>query len=423
MKTVIMAGGRGTRIASVAADVPKPMIPIAGVPVLERQIINLVKSNLGDILIVTGHLGGAIREYFGTGEKFGAHIDYYHEDKPLGTAGALFNCIDDLSDSFLLINGDLVFDLNFGWFLGFHNDKKALATLATHPNDHPYDSGVLDVDRDDRIIAWFAREDNRPYYHNLVNSGVHILTKELISQVKLTAFNEQVDLDRDILKPLLGTGRVYSYKTPEYIKDIGTPERFYQAESDLLSGRAAARNLDKKQRAVFLDRDGVINHARGHIKSPNDFVLIDGAAQAIRTINQSGYLAIVVTNQPVIARGECTEAELAVIHKKMETELGKEGAYIDALFYCPHHPDKGFPGERPELKIACDCRKPKPGMLLKAAQKYNIDLSHSWMVGDDDRDIQAGINAGCKTALISAEHGYSDLMSFLTNNNFFLEQN
>jgi D-glycero-D-manno-heptose 1,7-bisphosphate phosphatase len=423
MKTVIMAGGKGTRIASVAANAPKPMISIAGKPVLERQIINLAKSNIRDILIIIGHLGGAIREHFGNGEKFGVHIAYYHEDKPLGTAGGLFKCIDDLGDSFLLINGDLVFDIDFDRMVEFHNDKKALATLATHPNDHPYDSGVLDVDRDDRIIAWFAREDNRPYCHNLVNSGIHILTKELLNQARPITLNEKVDLDRDVLKPLLSVGRVYSYKTPEYIKDIGTPERFYQAESDLLLGRAVVRNLENKQRAVFLDRDGVINRANGHIKSPNEFMLMDGAAQAIRAINQLGYLVIVVTNQPVIARGECTEEELDAIHKKMETELGKEGAYIDDLFYCPHHPDKGFPGERLELKIDCDCRKPKPGMLLKAAQKYNIDLSRSWMVGDDDRDIQAGINAGCKTALISAERGYSNLTMFLKTNKYFLEQN
>jgi D-glycero-D-manno-heptose 1,7-bisphosphate phosphatase len=416
MKTVIMAGGKGTRIASVAADMPKPMIPIAGISILERQIINLAKSNLRDILIITGHFGSAVREHFGNGEKFGVHIAYYHEDNPLGTAGGLFKCVDDLSDSFFLINGDLVFDIDFDRIVKFHNEKEALATLTTHPNDHPYDSGVLDVDGDDRIIAWFTREDNRSYYHNLVNSGIHILTKELLSRVKLNTLKEKIDLDRDVLKPLLDSRRVYSYKTPEYIKDIGTPERFYQVEDDLLTGRVAIRNLENKQRAIFLDRDGVINQLNRHIKNPDDFMLIDGAAQAVRIINQLGYLAIVVTNQPVIARGECTEEELDVIHKKMETELGKEGAYIDALFYCPHHPDKGFPGERPELKIDCDCRKPKPGMLLKAAKKYNIDLSRSWMVGDDDRDIQAGINAGCKTALISAEHGYSDLMSFLKDN-------
>jgi D-glycero-D-manno-heptose 1,7-bisphosphate phosphatase len=168
MKTVIMAGGKGTRIASMAADVPKPMIPIAEKPVLERQIASLAKSNLGDILIMTGHLGGVIREYFGDGKQFGARISYCHEDRPLGTAGGLFRCVDDLSDSFFLINGDIVFDINFDRIVEFHNYKEALATLATHPNDHPYDSGLLDIDKDDKIIAWRAREDCRTYYHNLV---------------------------------------------------------------------------------------------------------------------------------------------------------------------------------------------------------------------------------------------------------------
>lgn len=129
--------------------------------------------------------------------------------------------------------------------------------------------------------------------------------------------------------------------------------------------------------------------------------MIDGVAEAIRKINESGYLAIVVTNQPVIARGEVSFEELEEIHNKMETLLGKEGAYLDAIYYCPHHPHKGYEGERPELKIDCDCRKPKPGMLLKAATDFNIDLSRSWMVGDGENDIQAGINAGCKTVLLS----------------------
>ena len=129
--------------------------------------------------------------------------------------------------------------------------------------------------------------------------------------------------------------------------------------------------------------------------------LIDGVAEAIRKINESGYLAVVVTNQPVVARGEVSFEELEEIHSKMETLLGKEGAYLDAIYYCPHHPHKGYEGERPELKIDCDCRKPKPGMLLKAAEDFNIDLSKSWMVGDGENDIQAGINAGCKTVLLS----------------------
>ena len=126
-------------------------------------------------------------------------------------------------------------------------------------------------------------------------------------------------------------------------------------------------------------------------------------AEAIRHINSSGYLAIVITNQPVIARGEVTVPELDLIHNKMETLLGQEGAYLDAIYFCPHHPDKGFEGEVPELKIDCNCRKPKPGMLLKAAEDFNIDLNQSWMVGDGKNDIEAGKNAGCHTALIGTE--------------------
>ena len=135
-------------------------------------------------------------------------------------------------------------------------------------------------------------------------------------------------------------------------------------------------------------------------------------AAAIRKINEGGYLAIVVTNQPVIARGEVSLEELEEIHNKMETLLGKEGAYLDAIYYCPHHPHKGYEGERPELKIDCDCRKPKPGMLLKAAEDFNIDLSQSWMIGDGENDVKAGINAGCKTVLLSDnDENYGQTMS------------
>ena len=143
----------------------------------------------------------------------------------------------------------------------------------------------------------------------------------------------------------------------------------------------------------------------GFLRNIADFELIDGVTEAIRRINKSGYLAIVVTNQPVIARGEISFDELEEIHNKMETLLGKEGAYLDAIYYCPHHPHRGYEGELIELKIDCACRKPKPGMLLKAAEEFNIDLSQSWMVGDSENDIKSGINAGCKTALIGNDDG------------------
>lgn len=213
----------------------------------------------------------------------------------------------------------------------------------------------------------------------------------------------KVDLDRQLLKPLAGTGKMFCYDSPEYVKDMGTPERYYSVCKDCKEGKISAKNLKNKQKAIFLDRDGTINKYVGFLRNIDDFELIDGVAEAIRKINESGYLAIVTTNQPVIARGEVSFEELEEIHNKMETLLGKEGAYLDAIYYCPHHPHKGYEGERPELKIECDCRKPKPGMLLNAAADFNIDLSQSWMVGDGENDVKAGLNAGCKTALIGQD--------------------
>ena len=210
----------------------------------------------------------------------------------------------------------------------------------------------------------------------------------------------KVDLDRQILKPLCGRGVMYCYDSPEYVKDMGTPERYSMVEKDFKKGIVNFKNLSNKQRAVFLDRDGTVNVYKGFLTNIDEFELIDGVAEAIKKINSSGYLCILVTNQPVIARGEVTYEELEQIHNKLETLLGLQGSYIDGIYYCPHHPHKGYEGEVPELKIDCDCRKPKPGMLYKAAKDFNIDLSKSYMVGDSENDIKAGTLAGCKTVLV-----------------------
>ena len=213
----------------------------------------------------------------------------------------------------------------------------------------------------------------------------------------------KVDLDRQLLKPLSGTGKMFCYDSPEYVKDMGTPERFYAVERDFKNGIVEGKNLSNKQKAIFLDRDGTINKYVGFLRDETEFELLDGVAAAIKDINSSGYLCIVVTNQPVIARGEVSFEELEVIHHKMETLLGLEGAYIDGLYFCPHHPHKGYEGEIAELKFDCECRKPKPGMLLQAAEDFNIDLSQSFMIGDSESDIKAGKAAGCKTVFIGEE--------------------
>ena len=345
-------------------------------------------------------------DYFGdgnkispvTGKPFGVHIDYYFEKEPLGNAGALFKIKDKLKEDFLLLNADAIFDIDFNRFIDFHKKCGGLATLFTHPNSHPYDSGLVLSDSNNAVTKWLVKEDERPeWYHNQVNAGLHVISPKLLDVV---IDKPKIDLDRDLLKPLAGTGKMFAYQSPEYVKDMGTPERYYAVLEDFRKGIVTSKNLKHPQKAIFLDRDGTINKCVGFLTNINQFELIDRVSEAIKMINASEYLAIVVTNQPVIARGEVTFAELNEIHNKMETLLGKDGAYLDAIYYCPHHPDKGFPNEVPELKIKCHCRKPDIGMLEEAQKRFNIDLENSWMIGDSNLDVLCGTNAKCHTIFL-----------------------
>lgn len=402
MKTVIMAGGKGTRIKELFGDVPKPLIQLNGKPVLWHTIQRLKENGLTDVIITVGYLADQIMDYFGDGRNMGVKIRYFVEDQPLGNAGALLKIRKELSDDFLLINGDIIFDVDFNRIIDYHRSCESLITLYTHPNTHPYDSTVIIADSNNRVMQWIAKEDQRPtYYRNRVNAGIHILNPTVLE--KNSKETDSLDLDRDIIRPAISSGYVYCYDGAEYIKDMGTPERYREVNRDFETGRIKCKNRHNSQKAIFLDRDGTINEYRGFITKTDDFVLLPDVCKAIQLINRSGLLAIVVTNQPVVARGEATEKDLNDIHNKMETLLGQEGAYVDAIYYCPHHPDKGFEGEVPALKVDCDCRKPKPGMLLKAAVDWNIDLDSSWMIGDGERDIMAGNAAGCLTVLLTDE--------------------
>lgn len=437
MKTVIMAGGKGTRISELFPDIPKPLIPITAAdgttkPVLQWEIESLISQGFTDIILTVSHMADQIMAYFGDGSAFGCKIQYYVEETPLGNAGALFKMREALGDDpFLLLNADAVFEIDFNRMVKYHQKKAALVTLFTHPNSHPYDSGIVVAEENGAVKQWLTKEDPRPeFYKNRVNAGLHVIDPavldvaaaslpfgvDMIGEPDEQGKIRKVDLDRQILKPLCGTGKMYCYDSPEYVKDMGTPERYKAVSRDFQNGVVAAKNLSKSQKAIFLDRDGTINVYKGFLRNIDDFELVEGAADAIKLINESGYLAIIATNQPVIARGEVTTSQLADIHNKMETLLGAEGAYIDGLYYCPHHPHKGYAGEVSELKIDCDCRKPKPGMLLRASKDFNIDLENSWMIGDGENDIKAGKNAGCKTVLIGeGEFGQDNTVKSILN--------
>ncbi len=397
---VITAGGKGTRVASVNSTLPKPLLPLLGKPVLVRQIECLARQGIRDLVLTIGHLGYKIKDCIGDGKSFGVRVDYVEETSPLGTAGALWYLRDRLKEDFFLINGDIVFDVDLRRMMSFHRERRAEATLFVHRNDHPYDSGIVLCGPDGKVTGWLSKEDPRTCCANRVNAGIHALSPAFLNRLKGPV---KTDLDRDLLKPMIGGGGLYAYCSPEYVKDMGTPGRIAEVERDLEAGLPARKCLDRRQRCVFLDRDGTINAYKGFVRDPADLELLPGAAEAIRRLNRAGFLVIVVTNQPVIARGEVSWERLKAIHDKLETLLGEKGAYVDDIRVCPHHPDRGFAGERPEYKIDCDCRKPKPGLLLSAAADYNIDLGASFMVGDSPRDTAAGDAAGCRRSFLLGE--------------------
>ena len=201
---------------------------------------------------------------------------------------------------------------------------------------------------------------------------------------------------------------LFGYITAEYIKDAGTPERLAEVSHDHQRGRIRRFNMEHPRKAIFMDRDGVINREVDLLHTMHDFELLPGTSDAIRGLNASDYLAVVITNQPVIARNLCSVSQLEAIHKKMEMLLGEQHAKLDAIYYCPHHPDRGYPGENEAYKIDCACRKPKPGMVMQAAADFNIDLTSSFFIGDSARDIECGKNAGTRTVGVRTGYGCRD---------------
>jgi D,D-heptose 1,7-bisphosphate phosphatase len=403
MQAVILAGGQGTRLKQLTAVMPKPMVKIGNKPLLEHQIILLRENNIHDIIILVNHLKESIISYFDDGKKWGVSISYFEEVEPLGTVGGIKAIESKLQSDFLVLYGDVMLDMDIARLQKFHQEKKSEATLVLHPNDHPYDSDLVDVNEEGKITAFHPKpHTGNRYYRNLVNAGAYIFSTRIFDFIER---NKKADFGRDIFPEIYDQIRMYGYNTSEYLKDMGTPDRWEKVTHDYENGKVSRKSYRHPQRAIFLDRDGVLNPDKNLIARTEDYELFPHTAKAIKKINESDYLAVVVTNQSVVARNLCTEEELRVIHNKLDTLLGLEHAKLDALYYCPHHPDKGYPEENLKYKIECDCRKPKPGMLLWGARDLNIDLKKSFMIGDDQRDIEAGNRAGVTTIGIMNGNG------------------
>jgi D,D-heptose 1,7-bisphosphate phosphatase len=399
MKIIILAGGVGSRMGHLAQDLPKPMVALAGKPIMEYQIELAERYGFKEIYVLTGYKAAALEEYFGNGSSWGVSIKYHREKKPLGTAGAVKELEGILDEDFAVFYGDVLMDVDLPGLVNFHETRGPVATIAVHPNDHPFDSDLVEVDGHDRVLEIHNKpHDQGAYRRNLVSAALYVLSPAIFPHIQR---GEISDFGRDIFPGLLSSGKfVSAYRTRDYIKDVGTPERLKEVEADLLTGRPQQLNQQSKTGAVFLDRDGVLNRPVEPLGTPGQLELFSGVASAVKRVNQSSRLSVMVTNQPLVAKGFASEDDLEKIHGRLETLLSERGAYLDRTYYCPHHPEKGHKGERSDLKIKCDCRKPATGMIDQAVFDLNIDLQDSFIIGDRTVDIQAGINAGVGTILV-----------------------
>lgn len=407
-QAVILAGGKGTRLRERLGDLPKPLVNICGKPLLERQIELLKRYGYSRVLILVNHAAQRVVDFCVAREHWGLEIECINDGEPRGTAGALLAVMDRLDEEFLVVYGDTMLEVDLQRFQAYHYASRDVdATLFLHPNDHPQDSDLVEIDDDGRILGFYPYpHDPQRYYPNLVNAALYYMRRSALEPWREAP--EMLDFGKDVFPAMLSRGCfLLGYNSPEYIKDCGTPARLDRICEHLSMGKVVRASLDVKQQAVFIDRDGTINREVTHLSKQEQFELLPGVSEAIKRLNASEYRTVVVTNQPVVARGDCTSRGLREIHNKMETLLGLAGAYIDRIYVCPHHPDKGYAGEVAELKVDCDCRKPKTGLVYRAKEDLNIDLASSWFVGDTSVDILTAQRAGVKSLLV--ETGYAGL--------------
>ena len=405
-QVAILAGGRGSRLKTRTGSLPKPMVPVLGTPLLEYQIALCRRHGFSRILLLVHHAHEVIRAHFTDGSAYGVSLGYAVEEAPRGTAGALHDALPQLLDRFLVLFGDTYLDVDLRRMWDVHVQRGADATLFAHPNDHPFDSDLIELAEDGFVSAL------HPYPHaeerdNLASAALFVIDRRGFEG--MAPADVASDLSKQVLPAMLRAGRrLYAYISPEYIKDVGTPERLDQVERDITAGvpdRLSARAL---RSAVFLDRDGTLNRDVHYLSSVEEVELLDGSSDAVRRMNHAGRLAVVVTNQAAVARGDVTRDALARIHIRLKHRLAAAGAYLDAIYVCPHHPDSGYAGEVAELKIACDCRKPGTAMIDAACRDFAIDRAGSWMVGDTTSDIEAGRRAGLKTVLVRTGYAGQD---------------
>ncbi len=400
----ILVGGKGTRISRLLNDKSKPEIEIfKNKKIIDYQINNLLNLKK-KIFFLSNSKNYSFKNYIN--QKYKDKITYkiIEEKKVLGTSGCLKQLERYSFNSFLIIDGDLIFNIDFKRLIKFHIQKNSDCTLLVHPNNHPYDSDSVDIDDSSKVTKFFSKTKLKKNKNNLCLSGIKIIKKISLKLVK-NNFNQ--DFSKDYLPKLVrAKKRIYAYNSREYVKDVGTYDRIIQAKEDIKSLKYKKGSLNKKIPVIFLDKDGVINEQIDNKHYQNPKKILPDVFKAIKKINDSGFLCVVITNQPAVAKGFVKESKLRKDLNELNFLLGKNRAYLDRIYYCPHHPMKGYKKEISKLKINCNCRKPKNGLFLKAIKDLNIDVKKSYMIGDTFSDYLAAEKTKLKYIHVGKKRDY-----------------
>ncbi len=396
MEIAILIGGKGSRVKKISKYIPKAFLKIGKYSIIEHQLNQLSKLKKKIFLISNKK----ISKFNNRLKRKYKNIDFkiFEENKPLGTGGCLKPLQKYKHNNYLVIMGDLIFNINFKKFYLFHKKNKSDFTLLVHPNDHPFDSDLLEINEKNQLIKFHNKPHKKNDLGNLSSSGIFLINKKILKFIKTNKFQ---DLSKDILPKLLKKKiKIYAYNTREYVKDVGTPKRINLVKKQMKTKKFINGNINKKLPAIFLDRDGVINKEYPYKHYQNPMEVNSGAISAVKKINKKGFLSVIITNQSAIAKGIITLDKLKKDHRKLEYYFGLHGAYFDRIYFCPYHPEKGFKGEVKKYKRKSSWRKPDNGMILQAIKDLNIDIKKSYMIGDSAVDYYAAKKTGIKCLIV-----------------------
>jgi D-glycero-D-manno-heptose 1,7-bisphosphate phosphatase len=370
---VILVGGFGTRLGELTRTTPKPMIEVAGRPFVEHVIAHLARFGLDEIVLLAGYRGEAFMSAYADREMFGATTRVFVETEPMGTAGALRLIENRLEPVFLMANGDTFFDADLRPLMSYAARPGISALLLRRVEDASR-YGRVRIDTAGRAVAFNEKSPDGGRDGALISAGCYVLDR---ASVLAAIDTKPCSIETQVIPSLLAAGTLYAVEGQGYFVDMGLPASLTAAREELPGAR--------RRPAAFLDRDGVLNADAGYTHRIEDLRLIEGAAAAVRAINDAGYYAIVVSNQAGIARGYYGEAEARAFNRHLRQRLMAEGARLDAVYFCPHHPE----GVVVRYTQVCDCRKPAAGLLQQAALDWPIDKARSFLVGDMPSDVAA----------------------------------